>query len=268
MAMPDGRDGKTSQPSVLITGASAGLGEALARAYAAPGRVLLLIARNSGRLDAVAVACRALGATVVTGVIDVTDWQAMAACVRDFDAAHGLDLAIVNAGVFTGHGPDRLMETPAEIRALIGINLLGLAATVDAVLPGMRARHAGRIALIGSLAALQPQADAPAYSASKAGAMAYGEALREFLIPDTIDVSLVYPGHIKTAQADIQVGAMPGIVSADEAARLIKRGLDRGRTFIAFPKSLLWLIRLGRLAPWRLRAFGGQDFRFHVKKDV
>ena len=77
MAMPDGRDGKTSQPSVLITGASAGLGEALARAYAAPGRVLLLIARNSGRLDAVAVACRALGATVVTGVIDVTDWQAM-----------------------------------------------------------------------------------------------------------------------------------------------------------------------------------------------
>ena len=130
----------------------------------------------------------------------------------------------------------------------------------------MRARKSGRIAIVGSLAALQPLADAPAYSASKAGVISYGEALREWLLPDNVAVSLIYPGHIKTSQVAHHVGALPLIVSADKAAAKIKKDLDRGRSFIAFPQRLLWLIRVGRLLPWRLRARLGRPMRFHVSK--
>src|SRR5262249_50095998 len=135
-----------------------------------------------------------------------------------------------------------------------------------AAVPMMRARQRGRVAIVGSLAALHPLADAPAYSASKAGVMAYGEALREWLAPDHIAVSLIYPGHIKTAQVEHHVGALPRIVSPETAARIIKRGLDRGRASIAFPKALLWLIRAGRFVPWRMRALLGAGTRFYVAK--
>lgn len=261
------RDSMTHR-SILITGASAGLGAALARAYASPGIDLCLLARHAGRLADIAQKCRDRGASVTEHLVDVTDWDAVSRVIRDRDAARGraVDLAIVNAGLFNGHGADRQMERADEIREVLRTNLEGLAATVDALLPGMRAQRRGHIALIGSLAALQPLADAPAYSASKAGAMAYGEALREFLAADGITVTLVYPGHIDTAQTAMQIGYMPGVVSADDAARRIKRGLDRGQTFIAFPRSLLWLIRVGRLASWQLRAFAGRDLRFHVRK--
>ena len=256
----------TAQPTtVVITGASAGLGAALALAYANPGRTLGLIARDAGRLDALAERCRTLGANVETASVDVTDAAAMAAWVTAFDAKSPIDLVIANAGVFTGHSADTL-ETVADIAWMNRTNLEGVANLVQAALPGMRARKRGHVAIIGSLAALQPLADAPGYSASKAGVMAYGEALQEYLIPDRITVSLVYPGHIRTAQVEDHVGALPHIKTAEEAAGIIKRGLDAGRTFIAFPWQLLWLIRAGRALPWRLRALAGKDFRFHVKR--
>lgn len=255
-----------SPQTVVITGASAGLGAALALAYAGAGRTLGLIARDQGRLDAVAARCRAFGASVEMASIDVTNGAAMASWVSAFDAKTPIDLVIANAGVFTGHGADTL-ETAADIAWMSRTNLEGVANLVQAALPGLRARKRGHIAIIGSLAALQPLADAPGYSASKAGVMAYGEALQEYLIPDRITVSLVYPGHIETAQVADHVGALPHIKTPEEAARLIKRGLDGGKTFIAFPWQLLWLIRAGRALPWRLRAIAGKDFRFHVKRE-
>jgi len=172
----------------------------------------------------------------------------------------------VNAGVFTGNGANGDAETVDEIAWLVRTNLDGAMMTIAATLPMMRARKNGRIAIIGSLAALQPLADAPAYSASKAGVMSYGEALREWLLPDNVAVSLIYPGHMRTQQVSHHVGPLPLIISADKAAAKIKRGLDRGRSFIAFPKRLLWLIRAGRLLPWRLRAQLGGTLRFHVSK--
>jgi short-subunit dehydrogenase len=186
--------------------------------------------------------------------------------MAEFDSTHEIELLIVNAGVFTGHASDGSLETPEEISWQVRTNLEGAAATINSALPGLRARKTGHIAIIGSLAALQPLADAPGYSASKAGIMAYGEALREFLIPDNITVSLVYPGHIETAQVTRHVGALPGLLSAEKAAAIIKRSLDRKKSFIAFPRHMLWLIRAGRLLPWRLRALAGRDFRFSVDK--
>jgi short-subunit dehydrogenase len=252
--------------TVVITGASSGLGEALALLYAKRGRSLGLLARNRDRLENVASRCREKGAQVETGTPEVTDRAAITKWMHDFDAEHPVDLLIVNAGVFTGHGPNREMETTDEIVWLLGTNLEGAALTIAAAMPMMRARRSGRVGIVGSLAALQPLADAPAYSASKAGLMSYGEALREWLAPDNVAVSLIYPGHIRTRQVAHHVGALPLIISAETAALKIKRGLDSGRSFIAFPRLLLWLIRVGRLLPWSLRAQLGTGMRFYVSK--
>src|SRR5262245_15503257 len=251
--------------SVVITGASKGLGEALARLYASPGRTLGLLGRDRHRLEAVAAHCRNQGAHVVIAALDVKDGAGLARWFKAFDAEHPVDLLIVNAGMFTGHGRFA-PETVQEMTDLLRTNLEGAALTISAGVPMMRARQSGRIAIVGSLAALHPLADAPAYSASKAGVMAYGEALREWLAPDNVAVSLIYPGHIKTAQVEHHVGALPLMVSAETAARIIKRGLDRGRTSIIFPKTLWWLIRAGRFLPWRLRAMVGAGTRFYVAK--
>lgn len=250
----------------VITGASAGLGSALARAYAAPGRRLGLIGRSEPRLNSVAEQCREAGATVHIMVTDVNDAARLSEGIAAWDQEHPIDLMIANAGVFDGHGPDGRMERLEEIGAMVRTNLLGLMSTVDAVLPHMRRRRKGTIALVGSLAALQPLADAPAYSASKAGAMAYGEALQEYLHGEGVKIALIYPGHIETAQVADHVGSLPYLATPDAAARLIKRRLDQGRTVIAFPWQLLWLIRAGRLLPWRMRTRFGQGFRFHVRK--
>ena len=252
--------------TVVITGASAGLGQALALLYAGRDRTLGLLGRNCDRLEAVAARCREKGARVVVGSLDVRDRAALERWIGDFDGEHAIDLLIVNAGAFTGNGPSGAQETADEIALMLRTNLEGAALTIAAALPMLRARRSGRIAIVGSLAALQPLADAPAYSASKAGLMSYGEALREWLLPDNVAVSLIYPGHIATAQIASHMGALPLIVSAETAARRIKIGLDRGRSFIAFPRRLLWLIRAGRLVPWPLRAQLGRAMRFHVAK--
>jgi short-subunit dehydrogenase len=252
--------------TVVITGASAGLGAGLADCYAAPGVTLGLVARNAARLEAVAAACRARGATVRTALIDVTDAPALAGFISELEAVAPIDLLIANAGVFTGHGPNRRMEDPADVVWQMRTNMEGVAATIGAVLPGMRARKAGRLAIVASLAALQPLADAPGYSASKAAAASYGEALREFLIEDGVAVTIVYPGHVATEQTEHQVGGLHMVWPVEKAARVIKRGLDRGAAQIVFPKVLYALILLGRLVPWRVRALFGRDFRFHVKR--
>ncbi len=250
--------------SIIITGASAGLGRALALAYAGEGRTLALMGRDKARLESVAEACRALGAVVETLTCDLCDGPATHEVISAFVTARGVDLLIVNAGVFSGHHPDGEMEGTGEATQMLRTNLEAAVLVIMAVLPQMRAQRSGRIAIIGSLAALHPLADAPAYSASKAGLMAYGEALREGLRPDGVDVSLVYPGHIETDHTARHVGELPLMMSTDAAAARIKSGLDRGRAFIAFPRRLLWLIRAGRLLPWRVRAFLGRSQRFTV----
>ncbi|MBX9926595.1 MAG: SDR family NAD(P)-dependent oxidoreductase, partial [Hyphomicrobiaceae bacterium] len=175
-------------------------------------------------------------------------------------------LVIANAGVFTGHGADQI-ESADDIAWMMRVNLEGVANVVQPAVAAMRVRREGHIAIIGSLAALQPLPDAPGYSASKAGVMAYGEALREYLLPDKVTVTLVYPGHIETAQVADHVGALPHLWTAERAAGHIKRKLDARATFVAFPWQLVWLIRAGRALPWRLRALAGKDFRFHVDRD-
>lgn len=251
--------------SIVITGATRGLGRALALRYAREGIRLGLLGRDKQTLDEVVDACRARGAIVEAALIDVRQPAALSDWMEAFDKTAPIDLLIVNAGVFSGHGRHE-PESGQEIRDIISVNLEGAIATVGAVLPMLRARKRGHLALIGSLAALYPLADAPAYSASKAGLMSYGEALREWLAEENIAISLVYPGHIETAQVADHVGALPLLMSPEQAAEIIVRGLDRQRPVIAFPRRLVWLIRLSRMIPWRWRVRLGSGARFYVNK--
>lgn len=251
--------------NILVTGASRGLGEALAYRYASPGHHLGLLARDREKLEAVATVCRERGASVTTGLVDVTTREELTSWIHAFDAVTPIDLLIVNAGIFNGHGLTS-PESCEEMSQLLRTNLEGAILTINAALPMLRRRRCGTIAIIGSLAALYPLADAPAYSASKSGLMSYGEALREWLLSDRIKISLVYPGHIRTQQVLNHVGPLPLLMSADRAAERIKRGIDNNRSVIAFPSRLYWLVRLSRLIPWRLRALLGASARFHVAK--
>jgi short-subunit dehydrogenase len=255
----------TYPPStILITGASRGLGRALALEYAARDRVLGLAGRREDLLRGVARECEERGARVFPAAFDVADAAATRDWMERVHRERPIDLLIVNAGCFHGNGACGAFEPLDSALRQVRTNLMGAITTVDAAVPLMRARRSGQIAIIVSLAALQPLADAPAYSASKAGLAGYGEALRELLGPEGIRVSLVYPGHIHTRQTAHHAGILPMIITPARAASRIHRGLARGRSFIAFPLPLAWLIGCGRLMPWRLRAFLGRPLRFHV----
>ena len=200
--------------TVVITGASRGLGRALALAYAAPGRRLALMARSADLLAYVARQCEMRGAQVLQQTFDVADMVAMRSFVAAVEAGGPIDLAIANAGEFWGNGPKGELEPLERARSQLKTNLEGAIVSINAVLPAMRGRQQGHIVLIASLAALHPLADAPAYSASKAGLAAYGAALREMLAPEGITVSIVYPGHIDTDQAG---GPAWAFAAADDA---------------------------------------------------
>lgn len=240
--------------SVVVTGGGRGIGAALARAYAAPGVVLLLVGRDAARLEATAGECRARGATVETASVDVVDAAALETALTAFDARHPVDLLIANAGVSGGLEPGRRMETFASAQRQIRVNLEGAIATVTPLVEPMRARKKGRIVLMSSLAALQPIGDTAAYSATKAGIHAWGEALGDFLAPDGVGVSVVCPGFVTSDMSARVSGPKPFEMSADDAAALIRRKVGAGREMIAFPWQMVAAIRGGRLLPsWLLR---------------
>lgn len=244
---------RTPPKSVVVTGAGRGIGAALARVYAEPGVAMLLIGRDPARLEAVATDCGMRGALMQTAAVDVTETERLAEILLDFDDAHPVDLVIANAGVSGGLEPGRRFETFETAQRQLRINLEGAVATVTPLVEPMRARKSGQIALMSSLAALQPVGDTPAYSASKAGIMAWGEALGDFLARDRISVSVICPGFVTSDMSQRYLGPKPFEMSADEAAALIRRKIAQRKPVIAFPWQVLAAIRLGRAVPrfWR-----------------
>ena len=238
--------------SVLITGASSGIGRALALAYAGPDIRLALIGRDAARLEAVAEVARGRGALVTTGTVDVRDRPVMADWIRARDRDQPFDLVIANAGITTGLGPDDLTEDPEAVRAIIATNLLGVLNTVEPLIQPLCARGTGQIAMVGSLAGLHGLPYSPAYCVTKAGVHAYAESLRGRLERRGVLVSLIVAGFVKTPLNDSITAMKPGEITDAQAAALIKRGLARGKATIAFPRFLYLLTRLGRLLPARL----------------
>jgi short-subunit dehydrogenase len=235
--------------AVVITGASSGLGAALAEAYAAPQTVLGLLGRDRQRLGETADVCEARGAGVRMAAIDVVEAPAMAAWLTDFDRDHPVELLVANAG--TSAGPDR--DSPSEgvetATRQVRVNLLGAINTIEPLLPALCRRGRGRIAVVASIAAYRGLPNSPGYCASKAGLRAYAEALRPRLAPRGVGVTIVCPGFFDSPMTDRWEGSTPFLLSTDDAARVVKRGIDRGRRRVAFPWPLVFGMQFCDLAP-------------------
>jgi short-subunit dehydrogenase len=224
--------------SILITGASGGIGAALALDYAAPGRFLWLSGRSEPRLEEIAAKCRSKGAIATAQTLDVTDGVAMKSWIAACDEAAPLDLVIANAGI-SGGGPDG-----AAAETIFSINLDGVLNTVLPALEAMQQRGTGQIAIMSSLASFRGLPGAPAYSASKAAVRTWGEALRARHKADGIAINVICPGFVVSQITDRNDFPMPLLMSADRAARIIRRGLRRNKARIAFPYSMYVASRL------------------------
>lgn len=228
--------------TILITGASSGIGAALATAYASPGVHLLLTGRNEARLAEVATRCTLKGATVITAVLDVTDSTAMANWLTAQDTLQPIDLAIANAGISGGTG--MAGETAEQVREIFAINVAGVMNTLAPLVPLMKSRGRGQLAIISSLASFRGFPGAPAYCASKAAVRIYGEGLRTELLPFGVNLSVVCPGFIRTPMTDVNNFPMPFLWEVDRAALYICRKLAAKRARIAFPFGTYALVRL------------------------
>ena len=233
--------------SVLITGASSGIGAALAEAYAAPGTYLALGGRNRDRLEQTAEICRAAGAEVETEILDVTHGDAMAAWITARHRHAALDLVVANAGISGVSGAAGGGAAPAPdgpVRQIFAVNVGGVVNTVVPAIPLLRARGRGQIALMSSLAAFCPMPGAPAYGAAKSAVKNWGEALRSRLGRDGIGVSVICPGFVASRMTADNPFPMPMLMDAQKAAGIIRRGLDRNRARIAFPFPMYAAVRL------------------------
>jgi len=237
--------------NIAITGASSGLGRALAIAYAHPGTTLHLAARNPARLAETATTARALGATVTETILDVTDQTASQTWINSCAL---LDLVIANAGISIGPG-DANLETPENIRALIATNITGVFNTILPAIDLMRTQPPnatglkGRIAIVGSIAGLMALPISPTYSATKAMLDTWVTATARSAAREGVGLTLIRPGFIRTPMTGINPYTMPGIMAADDAARIIQTGLAAQKTHITFPWWLALLARLSRAAP-------------------
>ena len=219
--------------SILITGASSGIGEALALAYAGPGVSLALGGRDAKRLTAVADACMDRGAQTRHDIVDVGDRQGTAKWIVDVEGGAPVDLVIANAGI--GAGTDEGHEDERQTRDIFAVNVDGVFNTVLPLIPRFVARRRGQIALMSSLASFRGFPGAPTYCASKAAVRVWGEGLRGDLAPSGVEVSVICPGFVVSRMTAQNKFRMPLLMSAERAAGIVKRGLDRNRGRIAFP---------------------------------
>lgn len=231
--------------SLVITGASSGIGEALALCYAEPGRRLALTGRDAARLDAVAARCRSQGAQVLARVVDVASREEMADWLAMVDDDAPVDLVIANAGISAGTGG--AVESEEQARRILSINIDGVLNSVYPLLPRMQSRRRGQIALMASQASFRGLPGAPAYCASKAAVRVFGEAMRGDLAGDGVGVSVICPGFVKSRITAANGFRMPFLMEADAAAWVIRRGLARNAARISFPwpmAAAVWLLAL------------------------
>ena len=222
--------------SILITGGSSGLGEALALDYAAEGMTLFLSGRNKDRLNDVTERCRSQGAETHMALIDTRDEEAMAQWMEDCDRVRPLDLVIANAGIGLGYSTKNDLAT--HTKQIFDVNVNGVFNTVHPAIRLMQGRTKGQIAIISSLAGYHGIPTAPAYSTSKACVKAYGEALRGLYARHGIEINVVCPGFVKSAMTATNAFPMPFLMETNKAVRALRRGLEKNQARITFPWQL------------------------------
>ncbi|MCE9568455.1 MAG: SDR family oxidoreductase [Rhodocyclales bacterium] len=231
---------------VFLTGASSGIGEALARHYAATGATLGLAARRQDRLSALAAS---LPGTHACYRLDVADAASLQAAAADFIARFGCpDIVIANAGVSVGTLADRADDLAAFNR-VFQTNVIGMAQTFQPFIAAMKAQGGGRLVGIASVAGIRGLPGAGAYSASKAAAIAYLEALRVELRGSGVKVVTIAPGYIATPMTALNRYPMPFLMSAAVAAPRFARAIARGTRYTVIPWQMGVVAKLMRLLP-------------------
>lgn len=234
-------------PRVFITGASSGLGEALARHYAATGATLGLFARRDAELARVAAALAP--ATVVTYVGDVRDAGALARAATDFIARFGApDIVVANAGISVGIDPTRADDLPV-FRSVIDTNVASLPQTFQPFLGAMLAARTGVLAGVASVAGYRGLPGSSAYAASKSAAITYLESLRIELRGSGVAVVTLCPGFLDTPLTARNPYWMPFLTDVDVAAEKFARAIAKRRAFVVVPWQMGWLGRLLKLFP-------------------
>jgi short-subunit dehydrogenase len=217
---------------VFLTGASSGIGEALARHYAAQGAVLGLVARRG---DVLQQLHDSLPGKSETYALDVRDPKALKSAAADFMAKHGVpDIVIANAGVSHGTLTEQADDI-AVFREILDINVTGMVNTFHPFVSPMREAGRGTLAGVASVAGYRGLPGAGAYSASKAAAIRYLESLRVELRGTGVRVATVCPGYIATPMTARNPYPMPFIIPADEFARRFARAMAAGRTYAVIP---------------------------------
>ena len=232
-----------SPRSILITGASSGIGAALALFYAEKGTCLFLSGRNPERLEDTLKACRAQGAKAEGQSLDISDGLACRTWIESCHKKHPLDLVIANAGISSGRGGKG--ESCENMHAIFEVNVMGVVHTALAAIPLMREKKSGQIALVSSIAGfLGPLGyAAPAYCASKAAERIWGESLRPMLYPAGIHINVICPGFVRSRMTATNDFPMPFLMDGEKAARIIAKGLARDKARIIFPWQMAVLVR-------------------------
>lgn len=232
---------------VFLTGASSGLGAALAHHYAAQGAVLGLVARREPALAALAATLAP--AAVATYAADVRDAGAMARAGADFVARFGLpDIVIGNAGISRGVLTEHAEDLPA-FRSVLETNVLGLAHTFHPFVAPMTEARSGVLVGIASVAGFRGLPGSGAYCSSKAAAITYLESLRVELRSRGVAVLTICPGFIATPLTARNPYRMPFLMDADDAARRIARAIRQRRRFCVVPLGMAVFSRLLRIVP-------------------
>jgi len=233
-----------SPQTILITGASSGIGKCMALCYAAPNQTLYLIGRDLKRLQKIQKQCELKGATVFIATLDVTNQTKMAKQIILWDTQKAIDLVHANAGIgFKG------VETAEKSRTVFDVNLTGVLNTIDPILPRMKHRKKGQVALMSSLASFRGMPGSQSYSASKAAVRFLGEALRPEYALYGVEINVICPGFIRTPLTDVNQFKMPFLMEATPAAALIVNALKKNKARIAFPWQMYWIARLLEILP-------------------
>jgi short-subunit dehydrogenase len=230
------------QPSqrIVLTGASSGIGAALARHYAVTGATLGLIARRAGELERLRAE---LGTRCEIYALDVRDAEGLAAAARDFIGKHGVPHAVIaNAGVSVGTLTEHAGDTRV-FQEILDTNVVGLVNTFHPYLGAMRERGSGVLAGIASVAGYRGLPGAGAYSASKAAAIAYLESLRVELRESGVKVVTICPGFIDTPLTRVNPYPMPFLMRPEAAAVKIAALIARGRPYAVIPWQMAVVAR-------------------------
>lgn len=241
-----------SDEKIFITGASSGIGAAMAIEYAKRGAILGLVARRKDKLSDIAKQCSDQGAnSVETYSLDVTDEKLSAEIAKEFmTMADGIDVVVANAGLAL---PDHMSAgNSAQINQVLNTNIMGVTNTIIPFIPRLKEQKRGKLVIVSSIASFMPMSFFGGYSASKVAVRRLSDSWRETLKKHNIQVTTICPGYVKSEMTDVNDFHMPFLMDADVAARKIIRAIDFGKKTYIFPWQLRYLITAMKPFPDKL----------------